>query len=124
MTIVAFQGENGAYSQEAACQFFGAEVDTLPCRTFEDIFLAVKEGRANHGILPVENSAAGSINKAYDLLLDHDLRVWGEVIFRVRHALLATADTTPEDIERYERTANEELGSECARWLAFGTADA
>ena len=77
---VAFQGENGAYSQEAARQFFGAEVGTLPCRSFEDIFRAVEQGKADYGILPIENSMAGSINKAYDLLLDYDLKIWGEVL--------------------------------------------
>ena len=98
MAIVAFQGENGAYSQEATYQFFGAEVDTLPCRTFEDIFLAVEDGRADYGILPVENSAAGSINKAYDLLLEHDLKISGEVFLRVRHSLLVNPGTKLKDV--------------------------
>jgi len=88
MTVVAFQGEPGAYSEEAIRQRFGAEVDTLPCRTFEDIFDSLDEGRAAAGAVPVENSLAGSINKAYDLLLDHDLRVQGEVLLRVQHNLL------------------------------------
>ena len=61
------------------------------CHSFEDIFQAVEEGRATLGLLPVENSQAGSINQAYDLLLDHDLRVVGEVKLRVRHCLLRRA---------------------------------
>ncbi len=71
MTIVAFQGEPGAYSEEAVRQHFGDQAETLPCRTFEHIFEAVEAGRADFGAVPVENSAAGSINKSYDLLLDH-----------------------------------------------------
>ncbi len=88
MTIVAFQGEHGAYSEEACRRHFGDNVTTLPCRTFEEIFAAVEAGQANFGAVPVENSTAGSINKSYDLLLDHDLKVHGEILLRVRHNLL------------------------------------
>lgn len=90
MTIVAFQGEHGAYSEEACRLHFGGDVTTLPCRTFEEIFAAVESGAANYGAVPVENSTAGSINKSYDLLLDHDLKVHGEILLRVRHNLLTT----------------------------------
>ena len=60
----------------------------MPCRAFEDIFAAVEGGAADFGTVPVENSTAGSINKSYDLLLDHDLKVHGEVLLRVHHNLL------------------------------------
>ncbi len=89
MTTVAFQGEHGAYSEEAVVKHFGENVDTLPCHAFEHIFEAVEEGRADFGLLPVENSTAGSINKSFDLLLEHDLKVHGEILKRVRHNLLA-----------------------------------
>ena len=90
MTIVAFQGEHGAYSEEALRQHFGPDVETLPCHAFEHIFDAVENGKADFAAAPVENSTAGSINKSYDLLLDHDLRVHGEIMLRVRHCLLTT----------------------------------
>ena len=86
---VAFQGEHGAYSEEAVFQHFGDAVATLPCQSFEDLFAAVESGEAAYGMLPMENSQAGSINKAYDLLMDFDLRVHGETILRVQHALMA-----------------------------------
>lgn len=89
MTTVAFQGESGAYSEEAIIQHFGEDVKTLPCHAFEHIFDAVEAGQADYGFLPVENSTAGSINKSYDLLLEHDLKVHAEVLLRVRHCLLA-----------------------------------
>jgi prephenate dehydratase len=88
MTIVAFQGEHGAYSEEAARRHFGAGVDTLPCAAIETIFDVVDQGRADFGAVPVENSTAGSINKSYDLLLEHDLKVNGEILLRVRHSLM------------------------------------
>lgn len=90
MTIVAFQGEHGAYSEEAVRQHFGADVETMPCHAFEHIFDAVERGEADFGAVPVENSTAGSINKAFDLLLEHDLRVHGEILLRVHHCLLTT----------------------------------
>ncbi|MFM7582803.1 MAG: prephenate dehydratase domain-containing protein, partial [Caldilinea sp.] len=88
MTVAAFQGEHGAYSEEACRHYFGEGVTTQPCRSFDDIFALVESGQAGYGVVPVENSTAGSINKSYDLLLDHDLKVHGEVLLRVRHNLL------------------------------------
>ncbi len=88
MTTIAFQGEHGAYSEEAVRQQFGDEAATLPCHAIEHIFAAVEENRADYGVAPVENSTAGSINKSYDLLLDHDLKVHGEILLRVRHSLM------------------------------------
>ncbi|MBK8045973.1 MAG: prephenate dehydratase [Anaerolineales bacterium] len=88
MTILAFQGEHGAYSEEACRRHFGADVETLPCRTFEEIFEAVDNGKAMYGAVPVENSTAGSINKSFDLLLEHDLKVHGEMLLQVHHCLL------------------------------------
>jgi prephenate dehydratase len=115
MTKVAFQGEKGAYSEEAIYQFFGTEVETLPCHRFEGIFEAVESGMADYGALPVENSTAGSINQAYDLLLDHDLRVWGEAILRIRHALLAPPGTTLADVRRVR--SHPQALAQCERYL-------
>jgi prephenate dehydratase len=116
MTSVAFQGERGAYSEEAIQHFFGVEeMEPLPCQRLEDIFEAVEGGQARYGMLPVENSTAGSINEAYDLLLDRDLRIWGEVFLRVRHALLAPPGTTMADI-RTVRSHPQAL-AQCERYL-------
>ena len=115
MTIVAFQGERGAYSEEAIRQFFGSEAEPLPCRRFKDIFTAVEDGRAEFCMLPVQNSTAGSINKAYDLFLDHDLRIWGEVVLRVRHALLAPRGTQTADIQRVR--SHPQALAQCERYL-------
>lgn len=116
MAIVAFQGENGAYSQEAIYQVFGPEVETLPCRTFKAVFEAVESGKAKYGMLPVENSTAGSIYEAYDLLLDRDLKVWQEVNFRVRHCLLANPGVRMEDIRRVY--SHPQALAQCERYLA------
>jgi prephenate dehydratase len=113
--IVAFQGEHGAFSEEAIRQHFGPDVQTLPQRSFEDIFMAVDEGRATYGAVPVENSVAGSINKAYDLLLEHDLKVWGEIFLRVRHNLISLPGSALEDIQ--EVRSHPQALAQCERFL-------
>jgi len=113
--VVAFQGEPGAYSQEAVFEQFGPLARTLPCQSFDEIFAAVEDGRADNALLPVENSQAGSINQAYDLLLDHDLKAIGEVKLRVRHCLMAAPGTTPADIRRVR--SHPQALSQCERYL-------
>ncbi len=100
MTIVAFQGEDGAYSHEAILQTYGSQTRTIPCHTFIDLFKAVDSGRADLGMLPIENSTAGAINQSYDLLLDYDLKITREVIHPVHHALLAPSGVNMTEITR------------------------
>ena len=69
---VAYQGEPGAYS-EAALLRFNPAADPLPRETFDEVFRAVQEREATHGVLPIENSIGGTIHRNYDLLLEHEL---------------------------------------------------
>jgi len=115
MGRVAFQGEHGAYSEQAARQFFGDEVETLPQRSFADIFAAVSRGDAEHGVLPIENSVAGSINTAYDLLLESDLKIEGEIFLRVRHCLLSLPGTTIEGITKVR--SHPQALAQCERYI-------
>jgi prephenate dehydratase len=95
--LIAFQGEPGAYSEAAALKY-AAGAAVLPCPSFEQVFAAVAEGRATHGILPMENSIGGSIHRNYDLLVEHLLPIVGEVELHVDHCLLARHGTPIEDI--------------------------
>jgi len=97
---VAFQGEIGAYSEEAALRFFGASIQTRPCERFEDVFKAVEAGEAPFGVVPVENSLEGSINRVYDLLLESSLMVCGEINLRISHCLIAPAGVGLDNIRR------------------------
>lgn len=97
---VGFQGEPGAYSQEAAVSFFGPTVEAGPFDTLEEVFKAVEDGALPHGIVPVENSQVGSITRCYDLLLDSNVMVSGETLVRVTHCLIANPGVPLEDIKR------------------------
>jgi len=97
---IAFQGEPGAYSEQAVRQHFGADANVLPCRSFTAVFEAIHQGQATHGMLPVENSLAGTVIPAYDLLVDHDLHVQAEVVVRVAHCLMAAPGTRLDEVRR------------------------
>jgi prephenate dehydratase len=96
---VAFQGEPGAYSEQATFGYFG-QVDTLPCESFDDVFDAVATGKSDFGLIPIENSLAGSIHQNYDLLLRHDLFIVGEYFLRVRHCLISLPGVEIRDIRK------------------------
>jgi prephenate dehydratase len=99
---VAFQGEPGAYSELAAFEHFQDGITTLPCKTFEEVFARTSdEGTAGIvGLLPIENSLAGSIHRNYDLMLRHDLHIVSEFHLRVSHCLLALPGVKQEEIRR------------------------
>ena len=113
--VVAFQGERGAYSEQAVHQHFGSSVRALACHSFADIFEAIHQGQAQHGMLPVENSLAGTVVPAYDQLMDHDLRIRAEVILKVEHCLLATPGTTLASVER--AISHPQALAQCERTL-------
>jgi prephenate dehydratase len=116
MTRVAFQGIAGAYSEEAIRQFFGPEVESVPCKTLADIFFTVEGGGANYGMLPIENAIAGSVTRSYEALIEHDLRVYAEVILRVRHMLLALPGTQLSDLKCVR--SHPQALVQCQRYLA------
>jgi prephenate dehydratase/chorismate mutase/prephenate dehydratase len=98
MTRVSFQGERGAFSEDAVITFFG-EVELLPRHSFKHVFEAVTRGEADFAIVPIQNSQAGSINETYDLLLKHDLNIYGELDLRVNHCLLAVPGESLDTIK-------------------------
>ena len=96
---VAFQGELGAYSESAVYSFFGQSVDVKPCKNFGNVFESVKTGDVNYGVVPIENSIEGSVNRTYDLFLEYDLKVCGEIIIRISHCLIAHKGTKLDQIK-------------------------
>ena len=96
---IAFQGEPGAYSEQAALELY-PQGETWPRPSFDDVFAAVTERACDYGVVPVENSLAGSIHRNYDLLLQHDLHIVGEHNLRVSHCLIAHPGARIEEIKR------------------------
>lgn len=96
----AFQGERGAFSEEAASRFLGTRLEPVPQREFDDMFDAVVRGDADCAVVPVENTLAGSVIKNYDLLVGYDLTIVGEVVLRVAHNLIAPRGVKLGDVRR------------------------
>jgi prephenate dehydratase len=90
---VAYQGAPGAYSEAAVIAHYGAEVEPVACESFDAVFKAVEADACEGGLVPIENSLAGSIHSNYDLLLQHQLSIVGEYYLRVQHCLIALPGT-------------------------------
>ncbi len=97
---VAFQGEIGAYSEEAAFLFFGSSIQIRPRESLEEVFKAVERQEAQFGVVPLENSLEGSISRVYDLLLDSFLMVCGEIRLRIIHCLIGSSGAGLDTIKR------------------------
>jgi prephenate dehydratase len=99
-TVAAFQGERGAFSEQALRQFFGPGARAAPCRDFDQLFEAVVAGLADAAVVPIENTLAGSVIKSYDLLLDHDVTIRAEVVLRVVHNLIGLPGSAVAQVRR------------------------
>ena len=96
---IAFQGELGSFSDEAIQQLWGGDVNRLPYRDFADVTASVAAGVADRGVLPIENTMAGSIAGAHDAISAmQDLHVIAETVVAVHHCLLGTPSTSFENI--------------------------
>jgi len=114
--LVAFQGEKGAYSEDACFKYFGGEVSTKPFMDFQTVFEAVEKDKVTHAVVPVENSIEGSVAQVNDLLLDHDLTISGEVIVPVKHYLMAKEGATMDSIK--EVLSHPQALGQCRKFLA------
>jgi chorismate mutase/prephenate dehydratase len=96
---VAFQGEIGAYSESAIYEFFGSAAQPIPCKRFSDVFKSVESNEVDFGVVPIENSIEGSVTQVYDLFLEYDLKVYGEVVLKIAHCLIANPGTRLDSIK-------------------------
>lgn len=113
---IAFQGVRGAYSEKAIHAYFGEDVSTFPSPSFRDVFEEVLTGRSEYGVIPVENSLAGTINENIDLLLRYpDIAVTGEYRLRIKHHLIGLPGATVEGIR--EVYSHPQGLAQCAGYL-------
>jgi prephenate dehydratase len=112
---VAFQGEIGAYSEEAVLSYFGKNVNLFPQRTLAEVFEKVDRGLVDYGVVPIENSVEGSVNETHDLLLEFDLRVCGEVIHKIVHCLITSPKSSLADIKKV--LSHPQALGQCRRFL-------
>lgn len=111
---VAFQGESGAYSEEAGYGYYES-VDMVPQESFENVFAVVTSGECAAGLIPIENSLAGSIHQNYDLLLKSKLNIVGEYYLRVRHCLIGFPGVHLSEIKRV--ISHPQALGQCAEYL-------
>jgi len=99
---IAFQGDRGAFSEEAAVKLLGDGIALVPRPTFEAMFAAIDEGAADYALAPIENSLAGSVHRIFDLLIESQLSILAEEIIPVVHNLVGVAGATIEKISTVE----------------------
>lgn len=116
MTTVAYQGEPGAFGEEAVIGYFGADgVTPVPMPTFSAVCAAVENGSVNAGVLPLENSLAGTVGDALDALADGSLSVVGELLLPIRHQLLVLPGAKLENVKRV--SSHWQALAQCERFL-------
>ena len=113
---IAFQGEPGAFSEEAAFKLLGEEIVLVPRPTFESLFSAMSERAADYILAPIENSLAGFVHPCFDQLLDSNLYVSGEVIIPISHYLIGCPGASFESIKTVE--SHPVALEQCRRFLA------
>ena len=96
--VVCF-GVEGSYTEQAMEEYFGTDIDSFHAPTFKKVMQAIMEGKADYGVLPIENTSTGGITDIYDLLVEFDNYIIGEHVVKIDHALLALPEANIEDIQ-------------------------
>lgn len=112
---IVFQGAEGAYTELATKKYFGDHCDSFHVSTWKDAMEAIKNGDADYGVLPIENSSAGIVSENYDLLVEYDNYIVGEQIIRVEHALLGLPEAELSDITNVY--SHPQALMQCAEYL-------
>lgn len=113
---IAYLGPKGSFSEQAAYEFYGHAVQMLECPSFDEVFRAVEAGQADVGMVPVENSTEGAVNRTQDLLLSTTLKVHGERTLAIRQCLMSKSG----DMEGIEKImAHPHSLAQCHQWLSL-----
>jgi len=113
---IAFQGERGAFSEEAAVKLLGEDIELVPRATFETLFSSVQDGVADYILAPIENSLAGSVHRSYDLLISSGLHIQAEAVIPIVHNLIGMPGAT---FERITQVSSHPVAlAQCERFFA------
>jgi prephenate dehydratase len=113
---IAFQGERGAFSEEAAVKLLGEDIQLVPRPTFEALYSSIQDGLADNILAPIENSLAGSVIRSYDLLIASGLHIQAEVVIPIVHNLIAVPGAKFEDI--IQVSSHPVALAQCERFFA------
>lgn len=120
-TRVAYLGPEGTYSSAAVCKYFGTGIQAVPCTAIVDVFAAVREGLADFGVVPVENSSEGSVVMTLDCFATTELDIYAEILLRIRHCLMSSRETASSGIQRI--VSHQQSLGQCRDWLQAHYAD-
>ena len=113
---IAFQGERGAFSEEAAVKLLGEDIQLVPRTTFEALYSSIKDRVADYILAPIENSLAGSVHRSYDLLISSGLHIQAEVVIPIAHYLIGVPGAT---FERITQVSSHPVAlAQCERFFA------
>jgi prephenate dehydratase len=112
---VVFAGERGSFAELAAIEYFGSKYIIEPVALFEDVFTTVRDGTARYGIVPIENTRAGSVHRNYDLLLESGCRITGELYLKIGHYLIANKETSMRNVRRI--LSHPQALAQCRKFL-------
>src|SRR6202795_2087655 len=113
---IAFQGERGAFSEEAAVKLLGEDIQLVPRTTFEALYTSIQDGVADYILAPVENRLGGSVHRSYDLLITSGLHIQAEVVIPIVHNLIGVPGAT---FERITQVSSHPVAlAQCERFFA------
>ena len=113
---IAFQGERGAFSEEAAVKLLGEDIQLVPRPTFEALYSSLQDGLADYILAPIENSLAGSVHRSYDLLISSGLHIQAEVVIPIVHNLIGLPGAA---FERITQVSSHPVAlAQCERFFA------
>ena len=115
MVTAVFAGERGSFAELAALEYFGRECQIRQVSLFDDVFDAVRRSSAVRGMIPIENTRAGSVHRNYDLLLESGCAVVGEIYLKIRHCLIGNHGTSLKKVRRV--LSHPQALSQCRRYL-------
>lgn len=113
---MGYQGIRGAYSHLACLEFFRDEdIEAIGCKTFKEVFYKVERGELDFGVIPIENSIAGSVIQNFDLLLKYDVKIVGEIFLRIKHCLISHRGNELKNIRRV--LSHPQALAQCSEFL-------